>query len=214
MHESPDRGNAQVTGRLGTLEVNSVTTTQDQDVLDLLVKQHNQIKSLFQQVPAAQGASKRDLFEQLVRLLAVHESAEEEVVHPAARRKAQAGDAVVDARLREEDEAKKALAELYTMGVDHAQFDAKLAGLATAVTQHAEREEHEEFPYLRQNLDVDARRRMAGAVRAAEATAPTRPHPKSGESAAANILQGPPLAVFDRMRDAIRDWSRSHGEKR
>jgi hypothetical protein len=48
---------------------------------------------------------------------------------------------------------------------------------------------------------------MAGAVRAAEAAAPTRPHPAAGESAAANALAGPPLAVFDRIRDAVRGWS-------
>jgi hemerythrin superfamily protein len=190
-----------------------VTTTQDQDVVDLLLAQHNEIKALFQQVAMATGTQKRDLFEQLVRLLAVHESAEEEVVHPAARRKANAADAVVDARLREEDEAKHALADLYDMGVDHPQFDSKLDTLAGAVLDHAEHEEHDEFPYLRQNLDAEARRRMAGAVRAAEATAPTRPHPASGESAPANMLAGPPMAVFDRMRDAVRDWSRSHGDK-
>ncbi|WP_228782529.1 hypothetical protein [Nocardia abscessus] len=42
---------------------------------------------------------------------------------------------------------------------------------------------------------------MAGSVRAAEAVAPTRPHPHAGESAAANLLAGPPLALFDRARD-------------
>jgi hemerythrin superfamily protein len=194
------------------MEVGTVTTTQDQDVVELLLHQHNQIKALFQQVATARGAQKRDLFDQLVRLLAVHESAEEEVVHPAARRRAQAGDAVVDSRLREEDEAKKELAALYDMGVDHPDFDMKLGVLARAVTDHARHEEHEEFPYLRQNLDADTRRRMAGALRAAEATAPTRPHPASPESAAGNLVAGPPLAVFDRMRDAVRDWRKSNGD--
>jgi hypothetical protein len=46
---------------------------------------------------------------------------------------------------------------------------------------------------------------MAGLVRAAEAAAPTRPHPAAGESAAANMIMGPPLALFDRIRDAVRD---------
>ncbi len=190
-----------------------MTTIQNQDVVDLLLEQHDQIKTLFQQVSVAQGTQKRDLFEQLVRLLAVHESAEEEVVHPAARRRAQAGDAIVDGRLQEEDEAKRELANLYDMGIDHPEFDAKLMKLGMAVTSHAEHEEHEEFPYLRQNLDAETRRRMAGALRAAEATAPTRPHPMSGESAPANVLAGPPMAVFDRMRDAVRDWNRKHGER-
>jgi hemerythrin-like domain-containing protein len=190
-----------------------MTTAQEQDVVDLLLEQHDEIKSLFSQVETAQGAAKRELFEDLVRLLAVHESAEEEVVHPTARRKLDDGEQVVDERLEEEDEAKHALAELYDMGVDHSEFNGKLSTLAQAVTQHAMREESEEFLRLRQTLEPDQLRRMAGALRAAEATAPTRPHPRAGESAAANILAGPPLAIFDRVRDAVRDWSRSNRDR-
>jgi hypothetical protein len=48
--------------------------------------------------------------------------------------------------------------------------------------------------------------RMAGALKAAEAIAPTRPHPMVGESGMANLMAGPPLAMFDRARDAVRDW--------
>jgi hemerythrin superfamily protein len=188
------------------------TTKRDQDVVELLLAQHTQIKTLFGDISAAQGDRKRELFEDLVRLLAVHESAEEEVVHPIARRKIEAGDEVVDRRLREEDEAKHALAELYDLGVDHQQFDAKLATLASAVVEHATREENDEFSRLRQTVPADRLRRMAGAVRAAEAIAPTRPHPNTGETATANLLVGPPLAVFDRVRDTVRDWRQSHND--
>src|SRR3954447_7775621 len=77
---------------------------QDQDVVSLLISQHNQVKALFARVKSSTGEQKRDSFQDLVRLLAVHESAEEQVVHPAARH--DAGDSVVEARLHEEDEAK------------------------------------------------------------------------------------------------------------
>ena len=83
--------------------------------------------------------------------------------------------------------------------------------LAEAVIAHAEREEAEEFPQLREHVSAEQLRRMTGAVKAAEATAPTRPHPKSGESAIANLIAGPPLALFDRMRDQVRDWRESDG---
>jgi hemerythrin superfamily protein len=194
------------------LEVTDVTDVREQDVVDLLLEQHNQIKSLFSQVAAAQGAQKRELFEDLVRLLAVHESAEEEVVHPAARRNIEGGDQVVDSRLQEEHEAKQALSDLYDLGVDHPEFDTRLTVLAEAVITHATHEENDEFRYLRQNVPADKLRRMAGALKTAEATAPTRPHPGAGESAAANLLAGPPVAVFDRIRDAVRDWSRSNNQ--
>jgi hemerythrin superfamily protein len=186
-----------------------MTTTQTRDVVDLLLDQHNEIRRLFSQVGSARGTQKRELFEDLVRLLAVHESAEEIVVHPTARGKFARGEQVVEMREHEEDQAKHALAALYDMGVDHPEFDAKLAKVAEAVEEHATREETEEFPPLRENTSVDQLRRMAGALQAAEAVAPTRPHPKSGESGVANLLAGPPLAIFDRARDAVRDWRQS-----
>jgi hypothetical protein len=43
---------------------------------------------------------------------------------------------------------------------------------------------------------------MASAVRAAEAIAPTRPHP-GVESAKANFVAGPFASMLDRARDAI-----------
>jgi hemerythrin superfamily protein len=182
-------------------------TAKQHDVVDLLREQHSQIKSLFNRVAGEpQGRQKRELFEDLVRLLAVHETAEEEVVHPIARRRIDSGEQVVENRRREEDQAKRELAELYDMGVDHPQFNARLAKLSDAVTQHADREEAEEFRSLRQQVPQEQLQRMAEAVRAAERMAPTRPHPHGGESAPANLLAGPPLAIFDRMRDAVRDW--------
>jgi hemerythrin superfamily protein len=181
-----------------------------QDVVDLLLEQHKQIKELFTKVKSAKGEKKQELFEDLVRLLAMHESAEETVVHPAARRAIDGGEQIVEARLEEEEEAKNVLAELYDMGIDHPQFDTELATLAKAVIQHATHEEKEEFSVLRKTLPADKLQKMAGALRAAEAVAPTRPHPMAGESATANLLAGPPLAVFDRMRDAVRDWSKNN----
>ena len=44
-------------------------------------------------------------------------------------------------------------------------------------------------------------------LRAAEAIAPTRPHP-GVESPAAHLLLGPPMAVFDRVRDLLRSTLR------
>ncbi|MEV7228237.1 MULTISPECIES: hemerythrin domain-containing protein [Polymorphospora] len=190
-----------------------MTTNVKHDVVDLLVDQHGQIKSLFGQLARAGGTQKRELFEDLVRLLAVHESAEEIVVHPSARRRIDGGDSVTERLRHEEDQAKHELHALYELGVDHPDFDARLAKLSDAVIAHATREETEEFPSLRKSLSSAQLSRMAGALRVAEATAPTRPHPHTGESAAANLVAGPPLAVFDRVRDAVRDWREKHRDQ-
>lgn len=183
-----------------------MTQVHQQDIVDVLLVQHNEIKALFNSVAAARGAQKEELFHDLVRLLAVHESAEEQIVHPAARNALQDGDAVVEQRLHEEADAKQALSDLYDLGVDHPEFDARLAVLAESVVAHATHEENEEFIHLRQHLQPEKLQRMAGAFQAAEKVAPTRPHPAAGESAVGNMLAGPPIAVFDKVRDAVRDW--------
>lgn len=175
---------------------------EDENVIALLERQHVEIRTLFGVVEGATGDERRDAFYDLVRLLAVHETAEEEVVHPEVRHVA-GGDAVADARVGEEHRAKQLLSTLYDMGPEAEGFDILLAELKADVLAHAGHEEREEFPLLRKAHDEDRLRSMAGAVRAAEMLAPTRPHP-GVESPAANLVFGPPLAIMDRARDAIR----------
>jgi hemerythrin superfamily protein len=182
----------------------------DIDVVDLLLTQHARIEELFILVAGSTGDQKRDAFENLVRLLAVHETAEEEVVHPLSRRLADGGDALVDDRLDEEHKAKEMLSELIKAGVTDEGFDAALLLLRTAVLTHARYEERYEFTHLRAKAPAGQLRTLTGAVRAAEAVAPTRPHP-GAESAKANLVAGPVLAVADRARDLIRDAVRRSG---
>ena len=79
------------------------------DVVSFLKEQHVQVKGLFASVMAARGEERKRAFVALRRTLAVHETAEEEIVHPAAKRILPDGETVIAARLKEENEAKKAL---------------------------------------------------------------------------------------------------------
>lgn len=54
------------------------------DVVDFLTEQHQRIKALFNETLLAAGAERGEAFVRLRRLLAVHETAEEEIVHPRA----------------------------------------------------------------------------------------------------------------------------------
>ncbi len=176
---------------------------RDTDVVALLMRQHGDIRNLFDEVEACEGEERRDAFRLLVRLLAVHETAEEEIVHPVARREISDGDGIVDDRLREERAAKELLQHLDGMDpLDH-KFPDMLRELRDAVLEHARAEERYEFSYLQKATSVAQRRTMASMVKAAEAVAPTHPH-AGVESATANILVGTPTAIMDRVRDAIR----------
>ncbi|WP_198141680.1 hemerythrin domain-containing protein, partial [Micromonospora sp. ATCC 39149] len=93
----------------------------EEDVVDLLLAQHARIEELFLLVVGGTGQVRRDAFDALVRLLAVHETAEEEVVHPLSRTlPGEGGDAMVDERLAEEKQAKQTLKALVAAGVDDA----------------------------------------------------------------------------------------------
>jgi hemerythrin superfamily protein len=173
------------------------------DVVKFLKDQHNLIKDMFDDVLSASDAKAREkAFMDLRQLLAVHETAEEMVVHPRARREVANGDEVVDSRLKEEHDAKEQLSKLESMDISSKAFITELTKFRDAVVDHAEQEENEEFNKLQRNLDSDERERMAKAVLAAEAIAPTRPHP-GVESATANFAVGPFISMLDRARDAI-----------
>lgn len=173
------------------------------DVVQFLTDQHNLIKDLFEEVLHASTAPAREkAFLDLRQLLAVHETAEEMVIHPRARREIDDGDRVVDARLAEEHEAKEKLAAIEKMDVDSPEFLRELSAFRDAVLAHAESEETEEFAQLKDELDAEELKRMVGVVRAIEAVAPTRPHP-GVESATMNVIAGPFASMLDRARDAI-----------
>jgi hemerythrin superfamily protein len=173
------------------------------DVVRFLKDQHNLIKDMFEEVLSASDPKAREkAFTDLRRLLAVHETAEEMVVHPRVRREVAAGDEIVDARLSEEHAAKQQLSKLESMDIASKQFVDELTKFRDAVIDHAEHEENEEFNKLERKLSSDDRERLAKAVLAAEAIAPTRPH-AGVESATANFAVGPFASMLDRARDAI-----------
>jgi hemerythrin superfamily protein len=173
------------------------------DVVDLLIHQHSQIRDLFDEVENTLGQDRRNAFDRLVRLLAVHETAEEEIIHPLARHTLPGGEEIVDDRLEEEHRAKEKLARIEGMDPETPQFLTELDELRIAVLTHARAEERYEFQRIRDELGDAQRRGLAAAVKIAEAIAPTHPHP-GVESATKNLLAGPAMALADRVRDLIR----------
>ena len=173
------------------------------DVVRFLKDQHNLIKDMFEEVLSASSDEAREkAFVNLRQLLAVHETAEEMVVHPRVRQAVEGGDIIVDARLVEEHDAKEQLSTLESMDVSSQKFLDELRLFRGSVLDHAEREELEEFTRLSRALDSDDLGRMAKAVQAAEAIAPTRPH-AGVESAKLNFAVGPFASMLDRARDLI-----------
>jgi iron-sulfur cluster repair protein YtfE (RIC family) len=174
------------------------------DVVEFLIGQHMQIRDLFTEVDKSTGKARRDAFERLVKLLAVHETAEEQLIHPLVRVGVHGGGDIVGDRLSEEREAKEMLVRLEDVGPDSNQFPLLLAKLRASVLMHAHNEEAYEFRYLRREVAASELQPLVSMVRAADAVAPTHPHP-GVESAAANTAAGPLMSLFDRTKDMVRE---------
>jgi hemerythrin superfamily protein len=178
------------------------------DAIEFLLEQHAQARQLLAEIDGARGEARRKPFERLVRLLAVHETAEEEVIYPVLRWADSESGRVADARLAEEGEAKKALADLESTDIRSAEFDERFATFKQMVLRHAANEEREVFPRVRASRSPDQLVALGDALRAAERVAPTHPHPHGPESATGNLVVGPFVAIVDRVRDALRSKSR------
>jgi hypothetical protein len=176
--------------------------SRETDPIAFLIGQHMAIRDLFGVVAMSEGPARAEAFTQLVRLLAAHETAEEQILRPMTRTRVDGGSAIADQAVAEEQQAKVMLAELEKMGTDAPEFPAMLEGLRQAVMLHAHHEEAYEFRYLKQKANGEAPA-MTAMLRAAEAVAPTHPHP-SVNSATANNLAGPMVSLFDRTRDMVK----------
>jgi len=132
------------------------------DIIDTLLDQHRQARALFADASAADGQDKVEAFATLVEFLARHEHAEQELVHPLLSEIDADG---AEARLHEETTADRAVASLISRGVAAPGFDAGLVELERMVTEHASREETEEFPLLRARVPADRLQRLATQFR-------------------------------------------------
>jgi hemerythrin superfamily protein len=179
------------------------------DVIGVLREQHQIVRDLMASVKTSLPGSRVDSFEPLVRLLAVHETAEEMVVYPALRGSAgDEGARIVEARKLEEDEAKKVLSNLESLDPASAEFLTMFTSFSEAVEEHASAEEREVFPLLERTMDGDVRRGLAVQLQIAEGIAPTHPHKFAPESAIGNLLVGPYVSMIDRVRDLFHDAGR------
>ncbi len=179
------------------------TTTSTVAVTDLLREQHETVRQMFDALESLEGDERAELFACLRRTLAVHETAEEMVVYPAARELGGDAASVADARIAEEDEAKQALADLEKLGPDGDGFGVQLLSFRRAVEEHAEAEEDELFPLLDRGHTIERLRQLADSVLVVEDMAPTHPHPHRPQRALGNLLVGPFAAMADKVRDRL-----------
>lgn len=134
------------------------------DIVDVLRREHEQIRQLCTDVRAAGRARKKYRLAVLQRAVHLHELGEVAVAHPAARGSGPNGDAIGLACQAEGERLERSLTELGRLGVEHPGFDAGFTALSGALLDHAAHEEKDEFPLLRRYVPTDRLHMMASEM--------------------------------------------------
>jgi Hemerythrin HHE cation binding domain len=154
------------------------------DVVEYLVDQHDELRTLLARVLGATGPARQRAFDAARAALARHEAAEQAVLRRLTA-EAPGGQALAEARTREEDRAAQALALLERYDVDSVLFETEFREFEGAVLEHADKEETVEFPLLRRTHDPDTLRRARRAIEEAEAGREPGPVSEGGGTFAA-----------------------------
>ena len=118
------------------------------DAIAVIASQHEHVKKLLEAVRQETGQRRAIAFHNLRLTLALHETAEEQAIHPQALRQLGSNDRAATNRIAEEQTAGQTIAALELADVDSDQFNYTFGHLATSVTDHAAAEETDEWPAL------------------------------------------------------------------
>lgn len=136
------------------------------DVIAAIAPQHEHVKGLLEAVRQQAGHRRAAAFHTLRLTLALHETAEQQAIHPLALHQLGAHERAASDRIAEEQTAGQTIGALEMVNVDSDQFNATFGRLATAVTDHAAAEEADEWPALRQITDPPVIKAMVEQMQA------------------------------------------------
>ena len=182
----------------------STSRKSSTDALDLLVADHRTVDELFDRFESLGDnatKTKRQVADKIIRELAVHAVAEEQVLYPVIRECSDEMRDLVLESLEEHHVAKVLLAELQNMDADHERFAAKVTVLSESIRHHVEEEEQELFPKVRKALGNELLGDMGKAIQQAKKAAPTRAHPGAPDEPPGNVVAGAVASIVDRVRD-------------
>ena len=121
------------------------------NAIDLLKKQHKEVKGLFKKMEKNEaGRERRGLLDQITTALQGHTTIEEEMFYPAVKGlETKKAEEMVAEALEEHHVVKLVLVELPELDVEDEQFEAKMTVLSELVEHHADEEEDEMFKTAR-----------------------------------------------------------------
>lgn len=171
------------------------------DVAALIEADHRAVEALFDQLDAETG-DRKEIVAQIVKALSQHAVAEEQVVYPALR-EAEGGDLLADHAIDEHQVVKEALNRLDGGDPDDEGFQSSLTTVMEEVRLHANREEAELLPQLREAVGEERMVELGRAYVDARDSAPTRAHPHAPNTPPGNVVAGAVAAPVDKVRDKL-----------
>jgi hemerythrin superfamily protein len=181
--------------------------TEHGDAVDILTRDHRRVEALFGQYEGTTDqAEQTRIAHEVVHELAVHGEIEELLFYPTVRDRLERGDALADEAVHEHVEIKETLNAIDSMEAGEEGFDARMRELMAEVRHHVEEEEAQLFPRIREALSAEELTDLGQSLEGARAVVPTRPHPSAPTGPIGKMVASPPVALIDRVRDAVRGF--------
>lgn len=177
------------------------------DAVQVLTDDHREVENLFQQYEKATDPGEQTrVVHQVIHELAIHGEIEELLLYPRLRTALPDGNDVADEAVGEHLGIKQTLNKLDKMSAEDDGFAQRMRELMAEVRHHVEEEEGEMFPAVRDAFSAEQLRTLGSSLQAAKSFVPTRPHPRAPTGPIGKIVMSPPVALIDRVRDALRSW--------
>ena len=129
------------------------------DALELLRRDHDTVRGLFDQFKSAQDAEDTgqmaQLKERIFTELRVHTAIEEEVFYPQAEEVGEEAEELVGEGVEEHHVVKVLMGEIDQLDPSEDTWSSKMTVLIENVEHHAQEEEEELFPQLRETFGDD-----------------------------------------------------------
>ena len=162
------------------------------DAITLLKDDHQKVRKLFGDFEGLGDEaykSKRELVDTMIEELTVHAFIEEQLFYPAARKLEAEGNETEPEELVKEAEEEHAqvktlLAELENLPAEDEYFDAKVTVVIDNVRHHAEEEEEEMFPKVRDKMGRNELQELGQKMLELKERAPRRPSEEEARGAA------------------------------
>ena len=173
-------------------------------VIEILTEDHSEMLDLVGQIKGTTDPQRRrDLTDTVIAEVMRHAVAEEMYVYPVIEEHVPGGAGEVEHDKQEHDELVKVMKQMEDVNTSDSRFMELVRAFEGQLRHHAEDEEKDQFPKLREHIPAGMLLDIGRKVQNAKKLAPTRPHPSAPHSELFHKTVGPGVGMIDRLRDAL-----------